>query len=310
MEENALENSKAVLNSERITLISKALENKIFVPFKFDTPEFFPPVGHPRTIEYFFKVVLHQFGFWYLDNERWSGSMFAIIDNQLLKGSDFIWRSATKSLMNNEEEITNFLDEEGNCPLPMLKEHRDLTEKFSRFIFEYPAEKIIEDSNSSKEPLKRLMEILSNAPGYCEDPYRKKAMLLAMSIANRPEQFLKGRNERHLEGWEPVVDYHIQRTSLRTGMVEILDEDLRKRNIERRVIEAKEEDSIRRATYDAMIQLSNRSGLSHAAIDYLFFQARSRCPEAGEPRCAECLFNAVCAMRKDLFQPVFRTTAY
>ena len=46
------------------------------------------------------------------------------------------------------------------------------------------------------------------------------------------------------------------------------------------------------------------------AVDWFFFNARRRCPEMTEPDCANCVIDAVCAHRKELFQPVVRTTFY
>jgi len=52
------------------------------------------------------------------------------------------------------------------------------------------------------------------------------------------------------------------------------------------------------------------SGRSMGAVDWFFFGARQRCPEMAEPDCEPCAVNPVCAHRKELFQPVMRTTFY
>jgi hypothetical protein len=52
------------------------------------------------------------------------------------------------------------------------------------------------------------------------------------------------------------------------------------------------------------------SGRSMGAVDWFFFNARRRCPEMTEPDCANCAIDSVCAHRKELFQPVRRTTFY
>ena len=59
-----------------------------------------------------------------------------------------------------------------------------------------------------------------------------------------------------------------------------------------------------------LADLYRLSGLSHAAIDRLFFQARARCPEVDKPDCPNCPIKDACARQIGLFQPVFRTTAY
>ena len=46
------------------------------------------------------------------------------------------------------------------------------------------------------------------------------------------------------------------------------------------------------------------------AVDWFFFGARKRCPEMSEPQCHVCLVDPVCAHRKELFQPVLRTSHY
>jgi hypothetical protein len=52
------------------------------------------------------------------------------------------------------------------------------------------------------------------------------------------------------------------------------------------------------------------SGKSIQAVDWFFFNFRRRCPEMTEPECALCPVDPVCAHRKELFQPVFRTAFY
>ena len=65
-----------------------------------------------------------------------------------------------------------------------------------------------------------------------------------------------------------------------------------------------------RYAYEAIQQLVELSGKSMGAVDWFFFNARRRCPEMTEPECARCPVDPVCAHRKELFQPVLRTTFY
>ena len=69
----------------------------------------------------------------------------------------------------------------------------------------------------------------------------------------------------------------------------------------------------RRAALDqdaAIGRLMAQTGLSAAAIDWFFFQNRTRCPETQDPDCSACPVQALCARETGLFQRVFRTTAY
>ena len=59
-----------------------------------------------------------------------------------------------------------------------------------------------------------------------------------------------------------------------------------------------------------MEELRAASGRPMAVCDYFLFAMRNRCPETREPECARCPADPSCAHRKELFQPVIRTTFY
>jgi endonuclease III len=127
-----------------------------------------------------------------------------------------------------------------------------------------------------------------------------------MMLSNRPERFLKVTDPQN---WKPLIDYHVMRILLRLGVVE-LDEAEREINRQRRWTTARSEWSIRKASYEAakiIIQLSRRP---MSFVDEKLWQSRHYCPEMTEPECSKCVFNDVCKKRVELFQPVFRTTAY
>jgi hypothetical protein len=157
------------------------------------------------------------------------------------------------------------------------------------------------------KPLQALLMILSHIPGYAGDPLQKKAMLLALTLENRPEHFLTVTDP---ESAVPIIDYHLQRSALRTGLVRVEDPVLRAKLEARELVSDEEESAIRQATYEAVEGLIARSGRSAAAVDWFFFQNRTGCPEMTEPRCTECPVCLLCARQTRLFQPVFRTTAY
>jgi hypothetical protein len=136
---------------------------------------------------------------------------------------------------------------------------------------------------------------------------RKKSMLLMAALGQRPEKFIDLDGGRALK---PIIDYHLMRSCLRTGLVEIVDPDLRAQIVARRLVRPAEEGAVRSACYQAVLELSERSGRDIGSIDWFFFGARHRCPEMGEPECATCPVQPVCAQQRELFQPVHRTTFY
>jgi hypothetical protein len=166
---------------------------------------------------------------------------------------------------------------------------------------------ILQRSQASSHPLQTFIHLLDTIGGYKEDPLRKKTDLLALILNQRPEAFLPfGKDEQV----EPVIDYHLMRSNLRVGLIDILDEDLEQKLVDRQVISPAEEWAIRHAAYRAIEQVVALSGKSMGAVDWFFFGARKRCPEMTEPECPLCQIDSVCAHRKELFQPVLRTSFY
>ena len=112
------------------------------------------------------------------------------------------------------------------------------------------------------------------------------------------------------EAFPPVIDYHLMRSCLRVGLIDVTDETLERALLERRLLEPADEWAVRLAAYEAVEHLVARSGRTMGAVDWFFFNARRRCPEMSEPECSRCAVDPVCAHRKALFQPVLRTTYY
>jgi len=283
----------------------------------------YPERGQPGTLETFFFCCAHQFGFWTLDGTHWAEPMIARLEGRDLKGSDYLWRAGTRAnqarhdiwspaslaAMRDAQLNELFQDDSGHNPLPMWPEHLELIRGYTAWFTERdlrPAD-MIRQLAAEPHPLRALLQLLSHIPGYAEDPLQKKAMLLAITLENRPEHFLPISDP---ESAVPIIDYHLQRSALRTGLIRIEDPTLRAKLEARELITADEESAIRQATYEAVEQLIARSGLSAAAVDWFFFQNRTGCPEMKAPDCTRCPVRDLCAQDTALFQPVFRTTAY
>jgi len=166
---------------------------------------------------------------------------------------------------------------------------------------------VLEHARSSPRPLEALLGQLDRIGGYKEDPLRKKTGLLALILSQRPEGFLPFGDGEQVA---PVIDYHLMRSCLRTGLIEIREERLRAAIVDRRLIGAQQEWAVREAAYRAIRRVIDASGKSPGAVDWFFFGARQRCPEMSRPECARCPLDPVCAHRVELFQPVHRTTFY
>ena len=107
-----------------------------------------------------------------------------------------------------------------------------------------------------------------------------------------------------------MIDYHAMRFCLRVGLIDVMDEELRDKLLNRQIVLPAEEWAVRYAAYRAREKIVALSGKSEGAVDWFFFGARKRCPEMSEPECRFCQLDPVCAHRKELFQPVLRTSFY
>ncbi|CAG0931654.1 hypothetical protein TFLX_02216 [Thermoflexales bacterium] len=311
-------------------------------PFRF-VGDFFPYVDDPRALDWFFAVTLQQFGFWEmtphplppllttssslsgegLGVRRYSHPLIAQLDGRTLKGSDYLFAAYRRVLDRNAEffrperqaaltagELASiFRTDDGSNPMPAFELHLELAQAYGRDLqmLGWTPRDIVAQANRAESPRAAFLSRLDHIGGYKEDPLRKKAMLLALILEQRPEKFLRSVPE---EDQPPVIDYHLMRSCLRTGLIEVRDEDLRRRLVGREELPAQAEWAVRFAAYQAVQHVQSLAGRSMGAVDWFFFNARHRCPEMTEPECAVCAIDPACAHRTELFQPVIRTTFY
>ena len=289
------------------------------------TGEVFPAVHDAGAVGWFTAATLEQFGFWYQRDDTWAGSMIAEIDGHSRKGSDYLWAAylrmyqadpssispAAQAAMTLERWHRIAADDSGEDPFPDPHLFADLAAAHGRSLLEIgcTADDLVAAAADTARPMRSLLTLLDHVGGYREDPLRKKAALLGVILRQRPEAFLPPVTDA-ADDAPPIVDYHVQRTSLRTGMVVIDDPALRTAVTGRHALDESSEMAVRRAAFDAVAMLTERSGRSMGAVDWFLFQMRHRCPELGEPNCAECPADPACGHHTELFQPVRRTTSY
>lgn len=292
-------------------------------PFDFTGPEY-PPVDHPAALDYFFVATLQQFGFWEASEERYQAPMIACIEGVEAKGSDYLWRAYLRKLtagegifytpqhqakLTREAMMDLFRADDGTDPMPALDLHLSQARSYGEDMLSLgltPVE-IVDRANISETPLQTFLEHLDHISGYKEDPLRKKSVLLALILVQRPECFLHLHEDDLIP---PIIDYHLMRSCLRTGLLEVEDPKLREKLHNRQILQPDEEWGVRHAAFDAIQRVTALSKKGMGAVDWFFFNARHRCPEMKEPDCEHCPVDPVCAHRKELFQPVIRTTFY
>ncbi|MXW66676.1 MAG: carbohydrate kinase family protein [Gemmatimonadales bacterium] len=283
----------------------------------------FPEPGDPAALDFFFAGTVQQFGFWHERAGRYGEPMIASLDGRTRKGSDYLWAAYRRWAREAPDELApagqaalddadfdhRLRDDGGHNPLPAGTLHPACARAYGRDMLGLgltPAS-LLAEANATERPLARFLARLDAVGGYKEDPWRKKSALLAAILNQRPERFLRlGK----AEDVPPIVDYHCQRSCLRLGVVSVNDETLAAKLAKREVVSAEEEEAVRAACYEVVGEVRRLSGRSMGAVDWFFFQNRTRCPEMTEPDCAACPADPVCAHRTRLFQPVFRTAAY
>jgi sugar/nucleoside kinase (ribokinase family) len=291
-------------------------------PFQFISPEL-PPVGHPKTLDYFFAVTLQQFSFWSAQNDRYDQPLVALLGGVKLKGAFYLFEAYRRRLekepdfcsperqanLTREDLLDIFRADDGTDPMPALDLHLQQANQYGRdmLALQLAPDLILQRSRASSHPLQFLLAQLDHIGGYKEDPLRKKSGLLALILSQRPEKFLSLGEDEEVE---PVIDYHLMRSCLRTGLIDVADDVLKTKLENRQLVVSDEEWAVRLAAYRAIEQVVGMSGKSTGAVDWFFFGARQRCPEMTEPECARCPVDSVCAHRKQLFQPVIRTVFY
>ena len=306
---------------ERIASVIRAIPEAEAFNFVSD---YYPPVGHPAALDYFFVQTLQQFSFWATEDGRYAYPLIGTIDGNHCKGSTYLSQAYLRPLEGDtefytpqrqanstrEETLALFRADDGTDLMPAISLHLAMAQAYGKDMLAMglTPDAIVERSNLSTQPLETFLSIMDHVGGYKEDPFRKKANLLAMILAERPENFLKLNPHEEIQ---PVIDYHAMRFCLRTGLVEIIDPELRAKNAARSLVSVEDEWAIRYACYLAVQRLQQVSGLSMGAVDNITFgYNRAHCPEMTEPLCAQCAIDPACAHRKDLFQPVIRTTFY
>jgi len=312
-----LNNDQVQKVAEKISILPQV------TPYPFTSPEL-PPEGHPKALDYFFAATLQQFSFWSQRNMRYDLPLIARISGVERKGSDYLWEAFRRQLegdtefclperqanLTREELLETFRADNGEDPMPALDLHLEQARQYGRDMLslQLTPQVVLDKALASPQPLMTFLRTLDHIGGYKEDPLRKKSLLLAMILNDRPEVFLPLREDEHIA---PIMDYHFQRSCLRIGLIDVLDEELEDKLSNRQVVTPSEEWAVRYPAYLVIGQLVQLSGLRLSAVNnYLFTNARARCLEMTEPECQRCKLDPVCAHHKYYFQPVLRTSFY
>lgn len=134
-----------------------------------------------------------------------------------------------------------------------------------------------------------LLELLSNFRAYSDPVHKKSYFLLGLM-----------RNSGYWTYVDPEllgapVDYHEVRGHLRVGTVSVNDQELRRKLLSSIPVTGDEDIEIRRAVHDAIMLISDLSGLRNPSqLHYLFWNVFRSCCTRESPHCLVC--PADCAL--------------
>ena len=283
--------SRVVVNAGSVRRIANLIADLSEVtPFDFTGPDL-PAADHPAALDYFFASTLQQFGFWNTANGKYDHPLIATIDGEERKGAFYVFRAYLRWLEEAPELLTPEAQatltkadmlkllraDDGTDPLPALDLHLEMAQRYGRDMLALglTPKSLLVQVKASRTPLRSLLQLLDHVGGYKEDPLRKKSGLLAIILRQRPEAFLLQADE----DVPPVVDYHVMRTCLRTGLIDVNDKELVDKLIRRDLLSEEDEWAVRHAAYLAIERVVAESGKSMGAVDWFFFKSRERCPE-------------------------------
>ena len=319
----ALADPRVLVDQERVRKVARKIAALgELTPHPFVSPEL-PPVGHPQALDYFFAATLQQFSFWSTQNNQYHQPLIARIGGVEYKGSDYLWEAYRRGLeqdvefcsarrqanLKREKMLELFRADDGTDPMPALELHLEQAHSYGQdmLTLELTPRTILDKALASARPLNSFLLLLDKIGGYKEDPLRKKSALLALILNQRRENFLPLEDDEEVP---PIIDYHLMRSCLRIGLVDVIDEELNGKLSDRQIVSPAEEWAVRFPAYHAMDQVYHLSGENVSDVTRFFFSSRKRCPEMSEPQCQYCPVDSVCAHRIELFQPVIRTSLY
>jgi hypothetical protein len=138
--------------------------------------------------------------------------MIATLDGRSLKGSDYLFAAYRRMIdrdgsfftpgrqaaLTAEEFDAVLRADDGSNPMPAFELHLETAQSYGRDMLALglTPHDMIEQANRADKPRTVFLSMLDHIGGYKEDPLRKKTMLLALILEQRPERFLRPASGR------------------------------------------------------------------------------------------------------------------
>jgi len=222
-------------------------------------------------------------------------SLEGIVNGKYMKGWDYLVTVLRKKQESDPNLFTakrmkNITANEIKPLLPMISriEERvtllnDCGKKLSK-IFDGKIMNLFKISKGFliKKDGKGLLKILSKFEAY-KDPLNKKSIVFLHFC--RDASIFKIKD---VHNFKMPVDYHIMRVALRTGIIEIVDKELKRRLKNKETVNDKDDLGIRSKAQEAYKIVSEHSEFDIPQLDLIFWSlGRSCCDWRHEPICGD-----------------------
>ena len=276
---------KVIVNNQQCELIAKRILPLRFRKDHFERPFLtFPSNKETKLRAFLFAAAICHQTHTLINKKKnlkgWSclEDVFTLLgkENSQLLNPEFVANLSSAEL---SEKLKPLFADDGdpeNCTLDRLEERSNFLIQISKVLLEKYAGKVENLLDLSDGFLLKnqngLYDLLKDFEAY-SDPLRKKSTVFIQLAVNANLLQLKD-----LESIEPVMDYHMQRLLLRTGCIEVVDEELKKSLQNKEQIPSDED--VRKASVEAIRFMGKIANKDFFEMDEILWSlGRSCCKE-------------------------------
>jgi len=276
--------------------------------YKFDNPKEHPDINIDVDVlsNFYGAVVNIDHHFWRINGNEMILD-YGIIEGERIKGATYLWRKSkamfdedpeffeSENLKNiSHEQFEKWLkDDTGNIPIYDPERRFMLTRNFGEFLLKYYDGNFYEIYKSSHYLL------INNGVGFLErceifDGYRDSALY---KKANLVAKIMERRGLWKFEdpiNKTPPIDYHLQNVAIKSGMVVINSDEIKRKIRNKEFLNLNEELGLRLACKDVYRIICEISKIDPYYLDDdVWNEGRKHC-QFEPPNCENAFLASVC----------------
>ena len=236
--------------------------------------------------------------FWVLDDKGFKPIYYKTKEGEYIKGSSFLDSSFRKMMKKNPEffatdnliffDLDSFHELFGENIFPDEAERYKIMNDFiDKTIRQY--EKSLNQIwyEEAKEDIEGLHKILNETFGM-KDSLQKKTQMF-VKFMNYQKEWLPKDKEKVIV----PMDYHLMNIAVKTGLLDINDNDIKNKLVKREPLTEQESNMIREKGIEAYKSMKKDGIDTYLLDDLLWATSRMVCQNI-DPDCLNCPFNTIC----------------